>query len=129
METESLLPKPTNVGGIKQYLRRKHYKHLEGSGKKLKIIRLKRSRRKFWRIRTIPKLRWVIKSPLKMLTSFKNAYMNFMLKSLSTDAIFGGKQIQEAPHVSEDYASDAFQTRLIYEISKALIASHKLFPM
>ncbi|KAL5058775.1 hypothetical protein RYX36_030379 [Vicia faba] len=129
METESLLPKPTNVGGIKQYLRRRHYKHLEGSGKKLKIIRFKRSTRKFWRIRTIPKLRWVIKSPLKMLTNFKNAYMNFMLKSLNSDTIFGGKPIPIASQVSEDYASDAFQTMLIYEISKALIASHKLFPM
>ncbi|CAK8542662.1 unnamed protein product [Lathyrus sativus] len=129
METESLLPNPTNVRGIKQYLRRRHYKYLEGSGKKLKIIRLKRSTHKFWRIRTIPKLRWVIKSPLKMLTNFKKAYMNFMLKSLSTDAIFGGKQIPKASQVSEDYASDVFQAMLIYEISKALIASHKLFPM
>ncbi|KAL5058776.1 hypothetical protein RYX36_030380, partial [Vicia faba] len=58
METESLLPNPTNVGGIKQYLRKRHYKHLEGSGKKLKIIRFKKNTRKFWRVRTIPKLRW-----------------------------------------------------------------------
>ncbi|KAK2361666.1 hypothetical protein QL285_086791 [Trifolium repens] len=128
MELESLLPKPSNNGGIKQYLRRRHYKHLEGSGKKIKIIRLKRSTRKFWRIRTIPRLRWVIKSPLKMLSNFKNVYLNFMLKSLNIDSNIGG-QIPKAPQVSKDYASDAFEVKLIYEISKALIASHELFPM
>jgi hypothetical protein len=128
MELESLLPKPTNNGGIKQYLRRRHYKHLEGSGKKMKVIRLKRSTRKFWRIRTIPRLRWVIKSPLKMLSNFKNVYLNFMLKSLNIDSNIGG-QIPKAPQVSKDYASDAFEVKLIYEISKALIASHELFPM
>ncbi|CAJ2651449.1 unnamed protein product, partial [Trifolium pratense] len=114
MELESLLPKPTNNGGIKQYLRRRHYKHLEGSGKKMKIIRLKRSTRKFWRIKTIPRLRWVIKSPLKMLSNFKNVYvnLNFMLKSLNT----GGKQIPKAPQVSKDYASDAFEVKLIYRM-------------
>ncbi|WJX82601.1 hypothetical protein P8452_65340 [Trifolium repens] len=128
MELESLLPKPSNNGGIKQYLRRRHYKHLEGSGKKMKIIRLKRSTRKFWRIRTIPRLRWVIKSPLKMLSNFKNVYLNFMLKSLNIDSNIGG-QIPKAPQVSKDYASDAFEVKLIYEISKALIASHELFPM
>jgi hypothetical protein len=128
MELESLLPKPTNNGGIKQYLRRRHYKHLEGSGKKMKIIRLKRSTRKFWRIRTIPRLRWVIKSPLKILSNFKNVYLNFMLKSLNIDSNIGG-QIPKAPQVSKDYASDAFEVKLIYEISKALIASHELFPM
>jgi hypothetical protein len=130
MELESLLPKPSNNGGIKQYLRRRHYKHLEGSGKKMKVIRLKRSTRKFWRIRTIPRLRWVIKSPLKMLSNFKNVYLNFMLKSLNIDSNnIGGKQIPKAPQVSKDYASDAFEVKLIYEISKALIASHELFPM
>jgi hypothetical protein len=130
MELESLLPKPSNNGGIKQYLRRRHYKHLEGSGKKMKIIRLKRSTRKFWRIRTIPRLRWVIKSPLKILSNFKNVYLNFMLKSLNIDSNnIGGQQIPKAPQVSKDYASDAFEVKLIYEISKALIASHELFPM
>jgi len=129
MEMESLLPKQSNNGGVKQYLRRRQYKHQEGSGKKTKIIRLKRSPRKFWRIKTIPRLRWVIKSPLKMLTNFKNGYMNSMLKSLNTDNIFGGKQIPKAPKVSKDYASDAFEVKLIYEISKALMASHELFPM
>ena len=71
----------------------------------------------------------MIKSPLKMLTNFKNGYMNSMLKSLNTDNIFGGKQIPKAPKVSKDYASDAFEVKLIYEISKALMASHELFPM
>jgi len=32
-----------------------------------------------------------------------------------------------APQVSKDYASGAFEVKLIYEISKALMASHELF--
>jgi hypothetical protein len=51
-----------------------------------------------------------------------------MLKSLNIDSNIGG-QIPKAPQVSKDYASDAFEVKLIYEISKALIASHELFPM
>lgn len=116
MEMETLQP-ANNGGGIKRYLRRRHYQRLQRgatpSGKKMKIVRLKRSPRKHWRIRTIPRLRWVIKSPLKILANLKNAYMNFMLKSLNTDI----------------YSSNAFDARLIYEISKALVASHDLCPM
>ena len=50
-----------------------------------------------------------------------------MLKNLNTDNIFGSKQIPMAPQVSKDYASGAFEVKLIYEISKALMASHELF--
>ncbi|AES73194.1 hypothetical protein MTR_3g100640 [Medicago truncatula] len=67
-----------------------------------------------------------------MLTNFKNdclSYMNFMLKSLNADNIFVRKQIPKVPQVSKDYASDAFEVKLIYEISKALMVFHQLFPM
>jgi len=52
-----------------------------------------------------------------------------MLKSLNADNIFGRKQIPKTPQVSKAYASDAFEVKLIYEISKALVAFHELFPM
>ncbi|XP_015962982.1 uncharacterized protein LOC107486925 [Arachis duranensis] len=142
METESLLPSnPTYYGGIKSNLRRRRYQRgSSGSGgRKTKVIRwLKRRPRKYWRIRTIPKLRWVIRSPLKMLTKLKNAYMNFMLRlagnigSLNTHnniVVFGGKRIPKPRQFSMRFSGDAFEARLIYEISKTLVASHELNPM
>ncbi|MED6142990.1 hypothetical protein PIB30_002814 [Stylosanthes scabra] len=145
METESLIPSnPTYYGGIKSYLRRKRYQHgsatpTRGGGRKAKVIRLKRRARRYWRIRTIPKLRWVITSPLKMLIKLKNAYMNFMLRlagnfgALNTEndniVVFGGKRIRKARQFSKRFSGDAFEARLIYEISKTFIASHELYPM
>ncbi|XP_061338373.1 uncharacterized protein LOC133285200 [Gastrolobium bilobum] len=136
MEIESLLPKRT-YGGIKRYWRRRHYQPLNRSGKKMKIIRLKRSPRRYWRIRAIPRLRWLMSSPLKMLTKLKNAYMNFMLRlagnigAMNTDSdnIFGVKRIPKARQVYKGYSRDAFDARLIFEISKTLVASHELYPM
>lgn len=138
METESLLPKPT-YGGIKRYLRRRRYQRLDGhggatatGGKKTKMIRSRRrSPRRQWRIKAIPKLTWMVRSPLKMMAKLKNAYTNFMLNSMSTDNIFGTKRIPKAdPHqVSKYYTGDAFEARLIFEISKALVASHELYPV
>ncbi|XP_027353323.1 uncharacterized protein LOC113863802 [Abrus precatorius] len=138
MEMESLLPKP-NYGGMKRYLRRRRYQCLNGGtttgGKKMKIIRLRRSRRRYWRIRAIPRLKWIMRSPLKMLRKLKNAYMNFMLRlasnlgAMNTDNMFGVKRIPKAREVSKAYSGDAFEARLIFEISKALVASYELYPM
>ncbi|KAK7340924.1 hypothetical protein VNO77_21642 [Canavalia gladiata] len=132
METESLLPKPT-YGGIKRYMRRRRYQRLDGGvsingGKKTKTVRLRRSPRRHWRIKAVPRLSWIVRSPLKMLTKLKNAYMNFMLKSMNTDNMFGDKRIPQARKVTKGYSGDAFEARLIFEISKALVASHELYP-
>ncbi|KAJ1443214.1 hypothetical protein SESBI_00502 [Sesbania bispinosa] len=136
MENESLLPKQT-YGGIKRYLRRRRYQRLDDGavatgGRKAKILRLRRSPRRYWKIKAVPKMTWVmIRSPLKMLTKLKNAYVNFMLRSMNTDNLFGTKRIPKAREVSHGayYSRDAFEARLIFEISKALVASHELHPM
>ncbi|CAJ2651444.1 uncharacterized protein LOC123893174 [Trifolium pratense] len=123
VEVESLIPKPT------RYLRRRRYQRLDadgaatGDGKKMKAIRLKRRQ---WRIRAVPRLTWAIRSPIKMWTKLKNTYEKFMLKSMNTDTIFGNKKVGD---VSKDYTRDAFEARLIFEISKALVASHELNSM
>ncbi|KAK7272926.1 hypothetical protein RIF29_13969 [Crotalaria pallida] len=135
METESLLPnnKPT-YDTIKRYFRRRRYHRLDGGGttggKKMKVIRLKGiPPRRNWRLKASPKLRWrwVVMSPLKMLCKLKNAYMNFMLKTMNPDNIF--KEKQRIPKASKGLSSNhAFEARLIFEISKALVASHELYP-
>ncbi|AES80616.1 hypothetical protein MtrunA17_Chr7g0251311 [Medicago truncatula] len=122
VEMESLIPKPT------RYLRRRRYQRLDedtitGDGKKTKVLRL---RRRQWRIRVVPRLTWAIRSPIKMWTKLKNTYEKFMLKSMKSDTIFGTKDRV----VSKDnYSRDAFEARLIFEISKALVASHELNSM
>lgn len=129
------MPKPS-YGGIKRYLRRRRYQRLDGSGgaattggRKTRAVQLRRSPRRHWRIRAIPRLSWVaIRSPVKMLAKLKNAYMNFMLRSMNTDNPFGEKQIPKAREASKDYSRDAFEARLIFEISKALVASNELYP-
>jgi len=97
-----------------------------------------RSPRRDWKIRTSPKLRWMIRSPLKLVTKVKNTYMNFMLKlagnvggAFNTENKFGVKRIPKARQVSNSkvYSGDAFEARLIFEISKTLVASHELYSM
>jgi hypothetical protein len=122
VEMESLIPKPT------RYLRRRRYQRLDedaitGDGRKTKVLRL---RRRQWRIRVVPRLTWAIRSPIKMWTKLKNTYEKFMLKSMKSDTIFGTKDRVVS---KENYSRDAFEARLIFEISKALVASHELNSM
>lgn len=136
-EMESLSPMSI-YDGIKSYLRRRRYRRLHGGTtvvrRKMAIIRLRGPRRN-WRVRAIPRLRWVMRSPLKMLTKLKNAYMNFMLRlsrnvgAINSDNIFEVKRIPKARQVSKGYSSDEFEARLIFEISKTLVASYELHPM
>ncbi|KAL2329493.1 hypothetical protein Fmac_017074 [Flemingia macrophylla] len=135
---ESLFPKGTLYGGIKSYLRRRRYGRLHGGAttgrRKMMVVRLKSSPRKYWKIRALPRLRWVVRSPLKMLRKLKNAYMNFMLRvagkvgAINVDNIFGEKRIPKAP-LSKGYSGAEFEARLIFEISKTLVAAHELYPM
>ncbi|CAI8613418.1 unnamed protein product [Vicia faba] len=120
-EMESLIPKPT------RFLRRRRYQRLDvdgaasGDGKKAKVIRL---RRRQWRIRVVPRLTWAIRSPLKMWTKVKNTYEKFMLRSVNTETTLGNQKTRDVS--KDDYSRDAFEARLIFEISKALVASHEL---
>lgn len=76
-----------------------------------------------------------MRSPLTILTKLKNAYMNFMLKlsgnvgAMNSDNIFEVKRIPKARQVYKGYSSDEFEARLIFEISKTLVASYELHPM
>ncbi|TKY49544.1 F-box/kelch-repeat protein SKIP30 [Spatholobus suberectus] len=61
------------------------------------------------------------RSPLKMLAKLKNAYMNFILRSMNTDNIFGEKRIpKDDPVVSKGYTGDALEAKLIFEISNLM---------
>lgn len=130
-----LLRKPI-PGSLKRYWRRKQYQRLNGevikNKKNVKVTRIRGGSRRFWRIKAIPKLRWKIASPIKLLTKLKNAYMNMMINlagnvgHLNTDNTFGGKRIPKARKVPIAYSSNEFNERLVYEIYKALVATREL---
>ncbi|XVF71559.1 hypothetical protein PTKIN_Ptkin12aG0047900 [Pterospermum kingtungense] len=121
---------------LKRYWRRKQYQRLNGevanNKKSIKVTRIRGGSRRFWRIKAIPKLRWKIASPIKLLTKLKNAYMNMMINlvgnvgSLNTENTFGGKRIPKARKVPTAYSSSEFEERLVYEIYKSLVATREL---
>ncbi|XVE78676.1 hypothetical protein DITRI_Ditri13aG0166100 [Diplodiscus trichospermus] len=126
-------------GSLKRYWRRRQYRRLNNElvmkkRKKLKVIRIPGGSPRFWRIKSIPRLRWkIIASPIKLLTKLKNAYMKMMINLagnvgyLNTDNTFGGKRIPKARKVDTAYPRNEFEERLVYEIYKNLIASRELY--
>ncbi|XP_028785489.1 uncharacterized protein LOC114741403 [Neltuma alba] len=104
------------------------------SRKKKEVIWLGGKRRRVWRMKARPKLSFIVKTPLKLLSKLKNAYEDLMVRlagtvgSLSNKNEFGGKRIPKARQVSKGYSGDEFEARLILEISKVLAASNELYP-
>ncbi|XP_059659595.1 uncharacterized protein LOC132306278 [Cornus florida] len=79
--------------GLRGYWRRRGYERLTGTGRRRKNrVELaaggsNRRRRRFWRIKITPKLRF---SPKKFLIGLRDAYVNMMLRLASSRAINGG---------------------------------------
>ncbi|PSR94730.1 Histone acetyltransferase [Actinidia chinensis var. chinensis] len=81
-------------GGLKRYWKRKGYERLNGSGSRRKTrVELGRTgsgshrRRRFWRIKITPRLRF---NPRKFLMGLRDAYVNFMLRIANTRVMSGG---------------------------------------
>ncbi|XWS47600.1 hypothetical protein CRYUN_Cryun14cG0166000 [Craigia yunnanensis] len=131
-----LLQKPFPAT-LKRYWRRRQYQKLNSevinNRKNVKVTRMGGGSRRFWRIKAIPKLRWKIASPIKLLTKLKNVYMNMMMSLagnvgyLNNDNTFGGKRIPKARKVHMAYSNSEFEERLVYEIYKNLIATRELY--
>ncbi|XP_021628386.1 uncharacterized protein LOC110626655 [Manihot esculenta] len=120
------------AGTWRRYWRRKRYQRLDGAFTGRKNMRVVRfgggSPRRAWKIR--PKLR-ILKiaatSPLRLLRKLKNAYVDMMLNLagnvsfLNNDTVFGNKRIPKARQApAAAYSNEEFETRLVYEIYKAL---------
>ncbi|KAE8668928.1 hypothetical protein F3Y22_tig00112281pilonHSYRG00172 [Hibiscus syriacus] len=130
------LPKPIIPETLKRYWRRRRNQRLYGSEarKNIKVTRIGRRSRRFWKIRATPRLRWrmMIASPMKLLTKLKNGYMNTLLRLggtvgyLSANNEFGGKRIPKARKVALGYSNSEFDQRLLYEIYKNLCPALEL---
>lgn len=132
-----ILSNPFN-GTSKGHWRTRRYQQLDGpiiGRKNVKTIRIGGSRRRSWRIKLVPKLRFkmVILSPLKIWRKLKNAYVNMMVNlagnvgHLNNGSAFAGKRIPRARQVKSTYSTSEFDSRLIFEIYKTLAASREIY--
>ncbi|KAJ4709862.1 Transcriptional repressor NrdR like [Melia azedarach] len=126
---------------LKRYSRRRKYQRIYGArsthGKrKLQVLRLgggAASPRRFWRIRTISKLRLKIFSPIKLLAKFHQAYVDMMIclankmaNSTSNGGFLRGKKVAKAQQVSLVSSGEEVDSKLVMEIYKNLAASRQL---
>ncbi|KAL5745074.1 hypothetical protein ACOSP7_026220 [Xanthoceras sorbifolium] len=140
-------PEPFYNSLKKRYWGRRSYQRLDRSkanntSRKVKSVKFARSQstsRRFWRIKPVPKLRLKnIRSSAnihKLWTKFKNAYMHMMIKFSGKMWYSNNENVlvdhQRIPKVrkggsSSVYAADEFESRLVYEIYKAVLETRQL---
>ncbi|GMN28226.1 hypothetical protein TIFTF001_001968 [Ficus carica] len=120
---------------LNRYWRRRGYRRLDGAAKGRKKIPVTRFHggpppSRTWRMRASRRLRIVgvslWRSPVKLLTKIKHAYINMMLSLagnvgyLNNDNVFGGKRIPKSRQVPIAYSGSEIEQRLVLEIYKAL---------
>lgn len=131
---EYLLSNPLN-GTMKRFQRtRRGHTKFSGSSpyqKSMNTIRLGGSPRRAWRIKVVPKMRFkrVLSSPLRLWKKLKIGYVNMMLNLVKhqNSNVFGGKRVpmgRQLPTAS--YSPAEFDSRLVLEIYKSLVASREL---
>ncbi|KAK9048888.1 hypothetical protein SSX86_030209 [Deinandra increscens subsp. villosa] len=118
----------SSVCSLNRSWRRRRYQRItRGNRKTSKTVALGGGNRRFWKIKAIPRLRWKKVSPMRFLIKLKNAYFNMMVRLAGTENVFGAKRVpRRRLQASGGYSMSEFQSRLIYEISKSLIASREL---
>ncbi|KAA8529103.1 hypothetical protein F0562_034098 [Nyssa sinensis] len=115
---------------IKRYWRRRKYQRLDDSNrKKMKITRLGNRNRKVCKIRLVPKLRFKIVSPIKLLAKFHDGYINMMIGLVGNKkaSLLGEKRVPKGGPVPIVSASDEIvDCRMVMEIYKRLVSTREL---
>ncbi|CAL5350225.1 unnamed protein product [Camellia sinensis] len=130
----------TTFQNLKRYLRRRRYQRLDNTtnNKRMKITRLgsgSKNRRRVWKIRLSPKLRFkvALPSPMKLLAKFHEAYVGMMVRMVGDNDIdlFGGKRIPKGRSLPMMVSSsdEIVDGKLVLEIYKRLVSSHELSSM
>ncbi|XP_076892248.1 uncharacterized protein LOC143543916 [Bidens hawaiensis] len=116
------------LGTLNSSWRRRRYQRVLGGCKSTsKTATLGGRSRRVWKIKAIPRLRLKKVSVFGLWMKLKNAYIDTMLRLAGgTETIFGSKRVPRRLQASGGYSMGDFQSRLIYEISKNLIASREL---
>ncbi|KAK2986766.1 hypothetical protein RJ640_010991 [Escallonia rubra] len=134
-----MLRNPFNGSSVKKYRRRRGYNQLDDETahrRNVKTVRFGGSPRprRSWRIKVLPTLRLkrFSVSPSKIWSRVKNAYVDMMLKVagnvgyLNNGSEFVLKRVPKGRQVGHVYSSNEFESRLILEIYKSLVASREL---
>ena len=114
-------------GGLKQYWKRKEYQRLDGSaaGSRRRSNRVElgdgRRRRRFWRIRISPRLRFLrrLPSPRRILARIRDAYVKMML-GLASSA--GGYGYGHAVNGFGQQQLKEYDQRMLVEVYKSILA-------
>nr|XP_043639090.1 uncharacterized protein LOC122610161 [Erigeron canadensis] len=113
-------------GSSNKSWRPRRYQRINSYRKSVKTVTFGGKKKRFWKIKAIPRLRLKKFSPIRLYLKFKNAYINMMLRLGGTENVFGSKRIPKRGQVSSAYSMEQFQNRLIYEISKNLFTAREL---
>ncbi|ESQ39396.1 hypothetical protein EUTSA_v10001673mg [Eutrema salsugineum] len=116
---------------IRYWRRSRGYERLDGSAKKaksgrenVKRVKLDRTRkRRFWRIKIVPKLRILKKkaSPKKLLTRLRDAYVNMMLRLANSRVIGSSYGYGEYGPYGSGLASREYDEKKLVEIYKSIL--------
>ena len=110
--------------GLKRYWRRRGYNRLNVTGRRrMNRAELGRSgsnrRRRFWRIKITPRLRF---SPKKFLLGLRDAYVNFMLRIANSPVISGGYGVPVGDGFGRVPLKE-YDEKMIVEIYKSLLVT------
>ncbi|GER42773.1 mitochondrial carrier family protein [Striga asiatica] len=117
--------------GIRGYWRRKAYERLSGGrNRKVRVIRLGSDggdrparRRRFWRIKLLPRLRLRVRfSPKKLLLGLRDAYVGMMMKIANSAAVGGGYGGYPAAGFGVRPLKE-YDERMIVEIYKSIVVA------
>ncbi|XP_031251624.1 uncharacterized protein LOC116109536 [Pistacia vera] len=129
-------------GSLQRYWRRRRYQRLHGETKIRKNVRVTRfhggpASRRFWRIKTVPKLRLkivrsVAAKPFKLWGNLKNGYVGMMVNLaskvgfLNNEDHFVRKGISQPGKKGGVYSYEEVENRVAYELYQALVATGRL---
>ncbi|PSR85965.1 Tastin like [Actinidia chinensis var. chinensis] len=110
--------------GLKRFWRRRSYNRLYATGRRrMNRAELGRAgsnrRRRFWRIKITPRLRF---SPKKFLLGLRDAYVNFMLRIADSPAIKGGYGVPVGDGFGRVPLKE-YDEKMIVEIYKSLLVA------
>lgn len=124
------------MDSLKRFWRRRRYRRLRGTKpnrKRLQIVVFGGSLRRFWRIKSVPKLRIKIVSPFKLWRKFKSAYTGTMVKLSGRLGYLNGGDDSRGRRIPKEAGGgpvscgkEEFEKRLIFEIYKSLVASKEM---
>ncbi|XP_057483581.1 uncharacterized protein LOC130770235 [Actinidia eriantha] len=110
--------------GLKRFWRRRSYNRFYVTGRRrMNRAELGRTRsnwrRRFWRIKITPRLRF---SPKKFLLGLRDAYVNFMLRIADSPAINGGYGVPVGDGFGRVPLKE-YDEKMIVEIYKSLLVA------